>query len=142
MSKSEDSLKGAKLELVRDDKKAAHSPNTRLVASALACGFKYGTDKPFMESYEEVDGETQVSVTWLMDASTKVPFPSRAVLVLGQVHDLQRQRALHHEVIGIGRGAHLRWQAELCGDVGKVRRWRDDLHPLTDLLLDLGLEGV
>ena len=74
MNKNEDSLKGAKLELVRDDKKAAHSPNTRLVASALACGFKYGTDKPFMESYEEVDGKTQVSVTWLMDASTKVPF--------------------------------------------------------------------
>ena len=74
MKKSTDSLKGARLELVSDNKKAAHSPNTRLVASALACGFKYGTDKPFMESYEEVDGETQVSVTWLMDASTKVPF--------------------------------------------------------------------
>lgn len=73
MSNAE-SLKGAKLELVRDNKKAAQSPNTRLVASGRACGFKYGTDKPFMESYEEVDGEVQVTVTWLMDASIKVPF--------------------------------------------------------------------
>ena len=62
---------------MRDDKKAAHSP-TWLVASALACGFKYGTDKSFMESYEEVDVRFrerhlahgclhQVPFTWVED---------------------------------------------------------------------------
>lgn len=56
---------------LRDDKSPLQSPNTRLVAAALAVGFQFAGDKSFMDATDEAGKRT---VTWLMDAALKVPF--------------------------------------------------------------------
>lgn len=62
--------------IVRDEGLSpAQSPNTRLVASARACGFDWGQKNPFMDSIEELkDGGIKRTVTFVMDGAQVVPF--------------------------------------------------------------------
>lgn len=66
---------GTKVEIIRDQMSPYQSPNTRLVASARACGFDWGIDAPFMDAIEEKpDGSVERTVTWVMNAGQKKEF--------------------------------------------------------------------
>lgn len=56
---------GQELKVLRDERHPLGSPNTRIVAAALACGFEFAHNKAFTYS---VDGEGKPNVTWQMSA--------------------------------------------------------------------------
>jgi len=70
---------GQQVQFIRDDQAPLKSEVTSLVAAMLACGFKYASDKPLLDTIEEVDGAPKRSVTWSMDGSAKATFNDEAL---------------------------------------------------------------
>lgn len=71
--------RGQTLSFLRDNESPLKSPNTRIVAGALACGGKFANDKPLLDTVEQVpddDGgsKPQRTVTWVMDGEPSIEF--------------------------------------------------------------------
>lgn len=65
---------GQSIHIARDHDKPSRSINTRLIAASLISGAQFASDKPFLDTVEDVDGEAKRTVTWLMDGETKMHF--------------------------------------------------------------------
>jgi hypothetical protein len=65
---------GQQIQFWRDDQPPLKSDFTQMVAAALICGFKFASDKPLLDTLEEVDGQPRRSVTWSFDGGTKAAF--------------------------------------------------------------------
>ena len=65
---------GQQVHFIRDDQPPLKSDITALIAAMLACGFEYASDKPLLDTIEEVEGAPKRSVTWSMDGSAKAAF--------------------------------------------------------------------
>jgi hypothetical protein len=50
------------------------SRNTRLIASAIASGFEFGTEKAFSDTIEDINGTPKRTVTWAMNGAQKMKF--------------------------------------------------------------------
>jgi len=70
---------GQQVQFIRDDQAPLKSEVTSLVAAMLACGFKYASDKPLLDTIEEVNGAPKRSVTWSMDGSVKAAFNDETI---------------------------------------------------------------
>jgi len=65
---------GQQVHFIRDDQPPLKSEVTVLIAAMLACGFKYASDKPLLDTIEEEEGAPKRSVTWSLDGSVKAAF--------------------------------------------------------------------
>jgi hypothetical protein len=70
---------GQQVQFIRDDQAPLKSEVTGLIAAMLASGFKYASDKPLLDTIEEVDGTPRRSVTWSMDGSVKAAFNDETI---------------------------------------------------------------
>jgi len=67
--------KGQTLAFLRDHESPLKSPNTRIVAAALASGGKFANDRPLLDAVEaKPDGTTHRTVTWCMDGEKSMHF--------------------------------------------------------------------
>lgn len=53
----------------------ARSPNTVLIAAAIACGLRFADERPFLHTLEPLpDGATRRKCIWTLDGSFAAPF--------------------------------------------------------------------
>ena len=67
-------LEGRKIALVRDDRSAVGSANTRMIEAALACGYKKACDEWFTDLIEQTPTGPKRQVTWLIAGDVPAEF--------------------------------------------------------------------
>lgn len=66
--------RGQTVTVLRDSDSPLRSPNTRLVAAALASGARFANDRPFIDAVEHTDDGPKRVVTWCMSGEPEIQF--------------------------------------------------------------------
>lgn len=66
--------RGQTLSILRDNEAPLQSPNTRIVAAALASGATFANDRPLIDAIESTPEGPKRTVTWCMSGDRSISF--------------------------------------------------------------------
>lgn len=70
---------GAEITLLRDDKPPLKSPNTKLIAAAITCGFEFAHSEAMLDTIQQTDSGPKRQVTWSMNGGKKADIAGEEV---------------------------------------------------------------